>query len=136
MSDAKHTPGPWHLCWRGRFVVPDGDQNKLYGGAVNPDIDRANYFCQVCEVRGIDRDHERRRSKEEAEANARLISASPDLLAVVRAYERWEADLIESDEAWGPDGTARPSPGSRRRCGTACLRSRRCGTTPLRKRLR
>lgn len=37
----------------------------------------------------------------ENKANAKLIAAAPTLLEVARAYERWEGDLVNSQDAWG-----------------------------------
>lgn len=34
------------------------------------------------------------------EANARTMAASKDLLAVCQAYEKWEGDMLLSQEAW------------------------------------
>ena len=39
-------------------------------------------------------------SESEAEANTRLMAAAKDLLAVAKAYDAWEANLILSDKAW------------------------------------
>jgi hypothetical protein len=43
------------------------------------------------------------RAKGEGEA---LEKALRQALASLRAWEQWEADLINSDEAWGPNGMA------------------------------
>jgi hypothetical protein len=57
----KHTPGPWH-CDMGFFMSPDD-----------------NYIAQI-----IKEDEEGKIvSKQEQAANARLITAAPDLLAVL-----------------------------------------------------
>jgi hypothetical protein len=39
------------------------------------------------------------------DAHASLLAAAPDLLALAKAYEQWEADLILCCEAWD-GGTA------------------------------
>lgn len=39
-------------------------------------------------------------SREEQHDNALLIAAAPELLALCQAYERWDAKIIRSDEAW------------------------------------
>ncbi len=41
-------------------------------------------------------------------ANARVMAASKDLLAVALAYEQWEADVLMSREAWANDAAAFP----------------------------
>lgn len=58
----KHTPGPWYLNYTdGGVLYEDGNRDK----AIAPDI----YG----------------RTKEECEANARLVAAAPQLLEVCRA---------------------------------------------------
>lgn len=86
MTDA-FTPGPW--------FAHRGDGNVGAAGVhyitLEPSLDVADRN----EVAVIYRDYA------EHQANARLIAAAPDLAAVARAYEQWEADLIGSAEAWG-----------------------------------
>lgn len=43
-------------------------------------------------------------------AIAILRAEKAELLAVLKAYERWEADIIESNEAWGPPDEMREFP--------------------------
>jgi hypothetical protein len=64
MSAARHTPGPW--------TYPGGTGN-LIGG---PDR------LRVADLGGLER------SPDERQANARLISAAPDLLAACKALVR------------------------------------------------
>ena len=69
---SEHTPGPWNL-WvgpKGAFQITKGDDGAVLASRT-------------------DWDH---RSLESI-ANARLISAAPDLLAALRAMvDRWEPD--------------------------------------------
>lgn len=72
MNEAKHTPGPWIAnCFM--VVAPNGKSKNsmsyMYGGQ------------EVCHTGGG------KASNEEAEANARLIAAAPDLLAACKAVE-------------------------------------------------
>jgi len=69
MSEAKHTPGPWHIMPRGQVGCDS---------------------FPICEVYDADP----RNDNPEQEANARLIAASPDLLAACKR-------LID---CLGPDG--------------------------------
>jgi hypothetical protein len=70
MSEVQHTPGPWHTLCKStnlegrepRITVAGGSRPEAFGG-------------QVAVVGWKDQ------STEEAEANARLIAAAPDLLA-------------------------------------------------------
>lgn len=63
---SKHTPGPW---WLGRDPSHFGSLTSITGGS-----DSTGGIRSVAEVGGLDID--------EAEANARLIAAAPDLLAI------------------------------------------------------
>lgn len=65
---AKHTPGPWE--WRGESstqVIAWNDDHSERGVVAQVGTDGGTF------------------SKSEAQANARLIAASPDLLAALRA---------------------------------------------------
>ena len=78
MSQSKHTPGPWFVfpgtyCVGGPFVPDPGDDPGQRTAAV-----------AVCGTR--------LRFKAEAEANARLIAAAPDLLAACEEYLALAAD--------------------------------------------
>lgn len=87
-----HTPGPW-------FVAPDpGHRCEECGSnsAVKHMVGwRLSSGCVVGLATVLTDDQE--------DANAHLISAAPCLLAVAKGYEKWEADLILCDEAWGPN---------------------------------
>lgn len=67
MKKSKHTPGPW--LQEGNWVYAEGDPIRLSGGK---EI-RPNAFTLSVSP-GPDR------TREEAEANARLIAAAPELL--------------------------------------------------------
>jgi hypothetical protein len=79
VSAARHTPGPWYY--------PGGTGN-LIGG---PDR------LRVADLGGLER------SPEERQANARLISAAPDLLAACKVLVR--DVLYLRDEGTLPAGT-------------------------------
>lgn len=72
MSEAKHTPGPWH-------IIIDDDGNPLSGRpmvAAEPELD-----CAIVHWDGFkQRFWESARGEKEMHANARLIAASPCLL--------------------------------------------------------
>lgn len=72
MSEAKHTPGPWH-------IVIDDDGNPLSGRpmvAAAPELD-----CAIVHWDGFIQKYWRSaRGDKEIHANARLIAAAPDLL--------------------------------------------------------
>jgi hypothetical protein len=88
---AKFTPGPWHIqkrysngCEVGPWVM---DERKPSGiRHIIAEVAGAPYLC---DDRG-----------ENTYANARLIAAAPELAAVAKRYEAWEARLILCDEAW------------------------------------
>lgn len=72
-----HTPGPWHLI-----------NDVCVGGPIEPGWEEAGCGIAHCGMRA--------RTQEEAAANARLISAAPDLYEALR-------DLCASG---GPDDGA------------------------------
>ena len=80
----EHTPGPWKVVndWNGRpvkIIAPHADPHKP-GGIVDITRDRAISLP----------------SSEEGSANARLISAAPDLLDVCKEALQREEDTGES----------------------------------------
>ena len=79
----KHTPGPWTSVIRS-----DGIEDT-------PAV-TANPFETIAETR---RDLY---SFDECEANARLIAAAPELLAILEEYAEYNGDYAASmpDEAW------------------------------------
>lgn len=98
----QHTPGPWHV--RASFdtdvVGADGYVLADAAGVHLAEMWDGNSGHWAL-VPGSHRDI----CEHEAAANARLIAAAPELLALAEAYSQWEADLILSDEAWA-DGMA------------------------------
>ena len=92
-TDAKHTPGPWHYekseHWPHEFVITGSNE---HGGYVLPILGRTHNWPH------------------NAEANARLIAAAPDLLSVAdeapilskyHTAAGFESErFIADDEAW------------------------------------
>jgi hypothetical protein len=65
MENVNHTPAPWHICettGRGLKLIRDAN-GYCVAEAVNPAVQAAQYI--------------------NADANARLIAAAPDLLAAL-----------------------------------------------------
>ena len=94
MSGGKHTPGPWYvsqvcLTNGGRPITTE--DGRICTVDCQTPFKRGEGWQSECDVR---------------EANARLIAAAPDLLDLAKAYEKWEADVILSNDAWEPNGTA------------------------------
>lgn len=77
---ADHTPGPWHC--NGDVWVGFDRKNGEAGGY---------QFCAVAHV--MERTGE-------TEANAHLIAVAPDMLQLLKDYERWQGDLILCDDCW------------------------------------
>lgn len=85
MGEVRHTAGPWSADKYGQLRSPDGKQVDVWG----------------CGIAWVSRD-------DEAEANARLIAASPDLLEALRGARQTILDLKNarwseaegSDEEW------------------------------------
>ena len=68
--NTKHTPGPWkYIAWHGQHGVHDAMDND------------------VCETFG-----------EDAQANARVIAAAPDLLAASQAWHYAYSECTSTDE--------------------------------------
>ncbi len=80
MNNTKHTPGPW--SWDGEFALG-------WYASVNSE---SKYVGHYARPQGL--------SKEESEANARLFTAAPDLLAAC------EALLPHMDQLAMPDPMA------------------------------
>jgi hypothetical protein len=76
MSETKFTPGPWVLTERTIGVADTGDYETLF------------------EVRGHGGKWLNSFFGDDEKANAHLMAAAPDLYAVAKAYEAWEADVI------------------------------------------
>lgn len=75
----KSTPGPWHLI--NEFCV---------GGPIEPGWEAAGSGVAHCGMRA--------RTPEEAAANARLITAAPDLYKALRSILPTPNDLCLTDE--------------------------------------
>jgi hypothetical protein len=92
MSEFLGTPAPWEMEDSGEdfwpTVVKDGQEIAVLA---NGSMSKGDQYIPGSMDWPV-------------EANARLIAAAPDLLEVLRAYERWEANLIESSEAWAGSG--------------------------------
>lgn len=86
----KHSPGPWTIGFKGHNI------NMIYGG---DGIAVAQTFLPL--HTGVDEIPKLENNPRWASelANARLIAAAPDLLAAVRACEKWIVDLAESGDA-------------------------------------
>ena len=74
MTKAAHTPGPWHTA-----STPDGTRGAIYRANPNPNFPLAT-------VLAIGNDREER-------ANARLIAAAPDMLALLQQYSELNTGL-------------------------------------------
>ncbi len=86
---AKHTPGPWSVSGR-------DDPAVQVIGADGYGVGRAHTIGVAISGRHADPECRRSRSPEEAAANARLISAAPDLLAACEAV--WLLTPFDSPE--------------------------------------
>lgn len=88
-NTVQHTPGPWHAF---QDIVADNSGDIYTTGKV------------ICNVAASD-DHPPKRyvTIEERKANARLIAASPDLLAVLKEW----MPLIESKHGWNKELNAK-----------------------------
>lgn len=80
MSELKHTPGPWRV-----------DETKDLGAygvwtdyPTHPGYDGAGYESQICDVIPLGKEI----SRDQRDANARLIAAAPDLLAACKEFVR------------------------------------------------
>lgn len=73
MSNSKHTPGPWRLIAAGFSQIKDTSHwcCEIYGA-----LERAAIVHHCSPSYGI--------GAEETQANARLIAASPELLAALK----------------------------------------------------
>ena len=85
---SEHTPGPW--------TVENASDRMLWVGALRvPDDERYGLHTIIT---GIDIEDLTPEARAKKEANARLISAAPDLLAACEAVATWwEAHGIEGD---------------------------------------
>lgn len=90
----EHTKGPWYALWSDA----SGNLTSIHGGAHHYAIATANSFW-----RGPGP------IEEEAEANARLIAAAPDLLTALEAILLYEGENVSHgfDDVDAPYYTAR-----------------------------
>jgi hypothetical protein len=100
MNNTLHTPAPWKSSDRwGNF----GDYNRHENYAPNGQVSRHSY--SVVDEEGFVVAHCTNplvtMSSERSEANARLISAAPDLLS---ALENLMARCVKDAEHYAPDG--------------------------------
>jgi hypothetical protein len=99
MTDAKHTPGPWHI---GRENDHSADRWKRNAEWARVRDEAGGLIAEIASVhpkggrKSCDFDIEA--------ANARLIAAAPDLLAALKAVENDCMDRCDS-LLWGAIGT-------------------------------
>lgn len=93
-----HTPGPWTAIWKGEYVVPEEHAGRHVGGSIYPDQDRDGYAQIIAHIKS---DKYGRGSRE---ANARLIAAAPDLLAVLDSLDDWMDRLHAVRGRWEAPG--------------------------------
>jgi hypothetical protein len=80
MSESKHTPGPWNI----------GEDGDVFG------FENSTCVAKVCGAP---------ENIPEALANARLIAAAPTLLAVCKAWEKYDSESFDKHPC--PDSVMR-----------------------------
>ena len=90
MSENKHTPGPWDYAPCINFGHKCFQIHQKDGAPYTP------YYSDVATT-------ERGENAEIQEANARLISAAPDLLKALKMLYQWVRAEVEQFEAAEPD---------------------------------
>lgn len=94
MSETKWTPGPWHIF----EPLEQGSQHSI--GYWIPGKDERYWLVSVYPVRGVPHKFGAAHC-DEAEANARLIAAAPDLYeALVKAKDRITELANAGDACW------------------------------------
>jgi len=90
MNETKFTKGPYATLKSFPTVVTtQADQDKAYGCAADPVIDRRNYATVLATT-----DHSARRiSREEAKANACLFAAAPEMYEALEDAIKQMADI-------------------------------------------
>ncbi|HDA7126277.1 TPA: hypothetical protein O5T86_001281 [Staphylococcus aureus] len=90
----KHSPGPWVVNGEVREVGADGgEKHRLYCADIVLGAEWRGYVASVQSC-----DHIDGITREEAEANARLIAAAPDLLKAAEKFiAQWNACGPNSD---------------------------------------
>ncbi len=92
MSGAQHTAAPWHVgAQNDALCVVSGRAPSLGNDTPHHEADRTA-VAKVYDIR-----------------DAWLMASAPDGLALAKAYEAWEADLIMDAAAWR-DGLPRLTP--------------------------
>lgn len=86
---SKHTPGPWEAHFEEAYFV------------TGPDLGRVAMMMNLKGAYGL----AGRRSGDESAANARLISAAPDMAEALRDVMAWI-------DAWEPEFTKHPKWGN------------------------
>lgn len=80
MTDSKHTPGPWrYQAYPDLFIVYGSDHVQVV---------KTSWHSSIREAYPL---------KPEAEANARLIAAAPDMLAALERIASGESDNAAKD---------------------------------------
>lgn len=95
----KHTPGPWKAHKPGGFSPAEPDW-VITGGVAPDPVTRARYL-PVAKVYRTRDPNPMWRQDEDNEANARLIEAAPDLLAVAEVLAGLRMDAART-VAMGP----------------------------------
>lgn len=102
MTEQKHTPGPWTLCTHLESAGKDRACGCGYRGVIfGPSHDPAMAICQPGHdpaAKGEEGTEPQRYPREVELANARLIAASPDLLAALIPFT--QRGLFEG---WSPE---------------------------------
>lgn len=93
---ANHTPGPWHFAPENVGKMIDDGYGILFGEADSWGWEKNLYVSVGCSIRA-----ERELGAGVPEANARLIAAAPDLLAVAKEAK----DLLINELVKEPDRT-------------------------------
>ncbi|MFA5382476.1 MAG: hypothetical protein WC356_04865 [Candidatus Micrarchaeia archaeon] len=87
---SKHTPGPWEVIFE-----DEGEGHIIHMATA---IENPGYFHSIHEVRYDHGVEPEEKGFEEAEANAHLIAAAPDLLEACKAIlEDIEDTLVDCD---------------------------------------
>lgn len=90
---AQHTPGPWLHHGEVNLV---NDTHSLFCGGVNPV--GSKYIGDICYIQSSD--HINGVTREEAEANARLIASAPDLLEALENLQTQIQQVSDGDRPY------------------------------------